>query len=58
MDTQAPVRNAPRNELERQPESSAAPGFQPEGEGGLRVDGVVDLKTLAMAVVGSVAGGP
>ena len=59
MDMEAQVRDALRQELERQAEASeGALRVQAAGEGGVDVRGVVDLEALAMAVVGAVAGGP
>ena len=59
MDIQDQVREAVVAELGRQAEASegrlqATPG----ADGRLRINGEVDLDALAMAVVGSLAGGP
>jgi hypothetical protein len=59
MDMEAQVRDALRTELERQAESSGgALKLADAGEGAVQLQGTVDLESLAMAVVGSVAGGP
>lgn len=57
MDLEAQVREAILTELTRQAETGGA-SLEPEGEGAVRLNGRVDLEALAMAVVGSVAGGP
>ncbi len=56
MDMEAQVMEAMREELRRQAELGEV--TTSEVENGLRVEGVVDLEALAMAVVGAVAGGP
>jgi len=59
MDMEDQVREAVVGEITRQAEASdgalKADCAQP---GRLKIDGEVDLDALAMAVVGSVAGGP
>jgi hypothetical protein len=59
MDMEDQVREAVVSEITRQAEASEgalkANCAQP---GRLKIDGEVDLDALAMAVVGSVAGGP
>lgn len=57
MDLEAQVREAILTELTRQAEGGGARVI-PEGEGAVVIEGRVDLETLAMAVVGAVAGGP
>lgn len=51
------MREAILTELTRQSEEGGA-RVRPDGEGALMVEGRVDLETLAMAIVGAVAGGP
>jgi len=59
MDLEAHVRDAMVEELKRQAEASEGGlSIGAETEGRLQVQGPVDLEALAMAVVGSVAGGP
>jgi len=56
-DMEAQVAEALRTELERQAE--AGNGLTVTGsDGGLTINGTIDLEALAMAAVGSVAGGP
>ncbi len=57
MDMEAQVREAILDELTRQAEAGGLT-VQPEDEGAVTLNGRVDLETLAMAVVGAVAGGP
>lgn len=59
MDLEDQVRDAVVGELTRQAEASEGRlKAERQGDGKLRVEGEVDLDALAMAVVGSVAGGP
>jgi hypothetical protein len=59
MDMEDQVRRAVVGELTRQAEASEGALKAVCGEPGrLKVEGEVDLDALAMAVVGSVAGGP
>ena len=59
MDLEEQVREAVVGELTRQAEvSEGRLKAQPDGDGRLKVEGSVDLDSLAMAVVGAVAGGP
>jgi hypothetical protein len=59
MDMEDQVRRAVVGELTRQAEASEGALKAACGEPGrLKVEGEVDLDALAMAVVGSVAGGP
>lgn len=57
MDLEQQVREAILAELTRQAEEGGAT-VRPDGEGAVVVEGRIDLETLAMAVVGAVAGGP
>jgi hypothetical protein len=59
MDLQEQVRAALEAELSRQAEASEGRVRYAAGqEGRARIEGEVDLDAVAMAVVGSVAGGP
>ena len=59
MDMEDQVREAVVGEITRQAEASEGRlKAQTDDDGHLKVDGVIDLDALAMAVVGSVAGGP
>jgi len=59
MDMEDPVREAVIGELTRQAEASDGKFKAVKtGEGRLRVEGEIDLEALAMAIVGSLAGGP
>ena len=59
MDMEDQVREAMVGELTRQAEASDGRlKAGPCAEGRLRLEGEIDLDALAMAVVGSVAGGP
>ncbi|HVK41495.1 MAG TPA: hypothetical protein VM471_03370 [Phenylobacterium sp.] len=59
MDMEDPVREAVIGELTRQAEASDGKlKAVKAGEGRLRVEGEIDLEALAMAIVGSLAGGP
>jgi hypothetical protein len=58
MDLEAQVREALEQELSRQAEASGGRLTVTPGEGRADIAGAVDLEALAMAVVGSVAGGP
>jgi len=57
MDMEAQVREAILDELTRQAEAGGLKVDKAEG-GAVTVNGRVDLETLAMAIVGAVAGGP
>ena len=57
MDMEAQVREAILDELTRQAEAGGLT-VQPGEEGAVTINGRVDLETLAMAIVGAVAGGP
>ncbi len=57
MDMEAQVARAIRAELERQAEQASDLRVT-DGDGALTIHGPVDLEALAMAVVGTVAGGP
>ena len=57
MDMEAQVARAIRAELERQAEQASDLSVA-DGDGALTIHGPVDLEALAMAVVGTVAGGP
>lgn len=59
MDMEAQVREALAAEIKRQAANPEC-GLKVEdaGEGRLRLEGRLDLEAVAMAVVGSVAGGP
>ena len=57
MDMEDLVRDAIMAELKRQAETGGL-RVGTEEEGGVSLDGRVDLEALAMAVVGAVAGGP
>ncbi|MBW3559588.1 MAG: hypothetical protein KY449_07450 [Proteobacteria bacterium] len=57
MDMEAQVREAILDELTRQAETGGLT-VEPDDEGAVTLNGRVDLETLAMAVVGAVAGGP
>lgn len=57
MDMEEQVAKAIRTELERQAEQ--VPDLSvTRAEAGLTIQGPIDLEALAMAVVGTVAGGP
>lgn len=57
MDMEEQVAKAIRTELERQAEQ--VPDLSvTSAEAGLTIQGPIDLEALAMAVVGTVAGGP
>lgn len=59
MDMEDPVREAVIGELTRQAEiSEGRLKVNKAGEGRLHIEGEIDLESLAMAVVGSLAGGP
>ncbi|NJC39951.1 hypothetical protein GGQ87_000209 [Brevundimonas alba] len=54
---EAQVAEALRTELERQAETTEGLSVT-RSDGGLAINGTIDLEALAMAAVGSVAGGP
>jgi hypothetical protein len=58
MDLEAQVRDAILTELTRQAEESGALTLTPADDGAVTLNGRLDLETLAMAIVGAVAGGP
>ena len=58
MDMEASVGDAIVAELERQAEAGEGALRVRRDDGGLVIEGRVDLEALAMAVVGAVAGGP
>jgi len=58
MDMEDQVSEAIVAELRRQAEVAGGLQVSEDGEGGLTVQGRVDLEQFAMAVVGAVAGGP
>ncbi|SFS73627.1 hypothetical protein [Brevundimonas viscosa] len=59
MDMEAQIVDALRTELQRQAaEADGALRLSEGTPGRVRIDGPVDLEALAMAVAGSVAGGP
>ena len=56
---EAKLREAIADELRRQAEiSDGKLTVRSEGDGGVSVDGTIDLDDLVMVVLGSVAGGP
>ena len=57
MDLEAQVRDAVLDELTRQAEAGGLTVEQ-GAEGAVTLNGRLDLETLAMAIVGAVAGGP
>lgn len=57
MDLEARVREVVLEELQRQAEAGELT-VEPGSEGQVALNGRVDLETLAMAIVGAVAGGP
>lgn len=58
MNIEDDVRAAIIGELQRQAEAEGPLKVSKEPDGYLRIEGRVDLDELAMAVVGSIAGGP
>lgn len=58
MDMEGQIAEAIRTELSRQAEASKGRLTVGDAEQGLDVRGPVDLEALAMAIAGSVAGGP
>jgi hypothetical protein len=58
MDLEAQIAEAIRTELSRQTEESQGRLTVADADQGLEIHGPVDIEALAMAIAGSVAGGP
>ncbi len=59
MNMEDQIRDAVVAELQRQGEASEGKiKVQTQGDNGLRIEGTIELDSLAMAVAGAVAGGP
>ena len=59
MDMEEKVVEALTAELQRQSEASGGRlNVRPDDQGGVRVEGRIDLEALAMVAVGTLAGGP